>query len=416
MKRRSKVKRKRARCAKFSFAQLEPRKLLAADGLFASSMGADFIGPVFAETMDPVCVLQSEDVASEAVETENAKQEESQSKVETETCSDAQPKEIQPEEIEGLDSELPTDSPGVISRNSINRTFIEAGLSNKFDGSGAIGVLNDGQETTATMTRLQINDAGQVDSYAYNGRAGATFIIIYNDPADSAPLEKPVELEPEETFYFQETTQESEPETANVGNVRSIESESSANVGMLAQRQLFALISPTEIGGVDVQGSAAAKVAQPVSDLQPLATVQSGSVAGKVQGNSFSNTGSPIQGPQSLPPLRVTMPLEMKVRPASAVAPISSHPMDGLVERAVSRAPAILPYTVLDRLFEGRKATGQAPANNDPSADPAPTNDESASDDGLARSVQIVESAIVLIGLPSSRVCRDNESRDRSRV
>jgi hypothetical protein len=409
MKRRRKIKRRGARREKFSFAQLEPRKLLAADGLFSASMGADFIGPLYPETTEPVCVVQSEK-QSETDVVEKTEQGELQDVAEPEVCNDEQVEEAN--KSPSFDySELPESLPNGFLFNAYDEVASVDLGEFRFSATGDFDGLQDVTDSATASTNFA--DPEPFEVYVYNGTGTITF--SRNDLTGATSLETPVETDAKEGVYFQEKPQEPTVDAAKVNDAKS---KTSAGVEMLAQRQLFALISPTGIDRMELPASATAKTADPGSNLHSLATpIRTDSVDGNTTAGNFGDTVDAARRTRTAPLIIAPNGFTRDTRSSIDLAPTGSLPNDRHVERAAeSKSPVFLPYTLLGRLFGDRGSNGPSRVDETPSAERENSGNESKSNDGLARSVQIVESAIILIGLPSSRVCRDDGTGDKSGV
>lgn len=352
MKRRNKMNWQKKRRAQLSFARLEPRQLLAGDVLSAP-VDPGFVGPVFVAQPDQICVVQ--------------------------------------ENLPRLAASL------FANENGIDASFAFT----RGSSVTTTGNVQDPQQFVVEDTQT----------------------VSFTDQApvpESSPVEEPIDLGPnleqelEDGVYFNEQAEEAMDAIQQTTN----DSETSSPVGNLARRQLLALIVPSESGGIKTSTTVAAKPIDSGAVLRTLATRgEIESALSDNQNESFgSNTGSVVDqsGTTGGQP---TLEFESKIQTPFDSTSVDSANSDSFFQQApgVTGSHSLFSFALLDQFFGSTvKAADNESVGEIQLA--GVENVDSDSDLRFSRSVQIVESAIVLIGLPSSRVCREDNAKDKTGV
>ncbi len=416
MTRRHKANWRRTRREKFAFAPLEPRLLLAADVTTVSIPSTDVMGPVHFAPAEISCVVGDEDGATT--------EEDSQSEFQY-TDADCSPTLMR---LNDDGSQVDGFSPQSEYQIRIDPLVVNQSTAGTVYYSGRVGASGDWiiwNQSDATYRAVTLTRA-DTTVLSYNGLGSANDVSEPEQPISITPEDRSlstiddidIEARLNEGNYFQKENASSvvlESESFQ----RSSE-DSVAGVGVIAQRQMFAV------------ASAESSFDNSVSGQTFTATTQFS--AGPVTSSSLASSRSPVVTTYSLMDSRIAKTPQM-FSSARRVGPHVGSQFDGqLAPKLISvremissnassqqaetsrltaikadRMPSTFSSMIYNRIFKPFASvapeTGSAESSN-----LGRVPEKAEGDIRLARSIQILESAIILIGLPSSRLCREEET------
>ncbi|QEG21455.1 hypothetical protein [Mariniblastus fucicola] len=391
---KSKRRSRDSRDSRFLFVNLEARQLLAGD-VSAPELNFKFIGPVIEVT----ATIKSAS-AEQATKSECENVTDDQSEEQTKVCI------------------ADDDTPTIIQFDAVDLYWGIDGDEVTFSQSDS---GNPGERYNYYDGRFTGYEYDQSADPAKMPEEPAPISLIIREPvSDSMPSDKAQELTPMKGIYFNEPAKASQALSAT-----ELEIDSSARSGLLAQNQMFAVISPSEIASRNAATfSATAVAASSTTKNSPASAEQ----IAQIDSATSTTTPSPTFSKSFVAPSQQRVPAasveSFKFRLSSergtgvtsprTVAQLAlkqATPNQFSIQSNISRA-------LIDRL-SGFKNSG---SKSEPEAQVRPaeidTDDNNdVRDKAFARRIQVFESAVTLVGLPTSRIWRnDDESTVRSPV
>ena len=252
---------------------------------------------------------------------------------------------------------------------------------------------------------------------------------IIGPVAEARPSE-PSTVEPEKGVYYVGPVQESQlPNTANLTTVQ-------ARAGLLAQTQLFALVSPADIPVQQTPAASESAVAtDTTSDSQaPTASshvdraFETFNLADPYE-QAAQDLNQPVTNSDPIPiPVIDLTELELEtseeaVETINTTSPTASPDFEQLLSSPSFGVFPALPLNILGTVLRAETIDDVADSKE---AQPATTpvnpdlhdvkqelkDDKPESDEQLARGVQLFEAAVLILGLPSSRIYRPEDKTD----
>ena len=238
-------------------------------------------------------------------------------------------------------------------------------------------------------------------------------------PIPESRSSEPSTVEPEKGVYYVGPVQESQlPNTSNLTTVR-------ARAGLLAQTQLFALVSPADIP-VQQTPEAASESAFAADSTPDSQTPTNQHVDTAFETFNLADPHQQATQNQNQPkgtsaPVVDLTELEYEhseatMETTNAVTPTASSDFQQLLSSpsfgVFPALPLNIPGTVLRAETIDDVADSKETLPTPTPVDPDLNEVNPESDKDLAKGVQLFEAAVLILGLPSSRICRPDDETD----